>query len=156
VHSPTTDPGWPLAQGSSEHECLREVAAKSQVEVDAVTRRRCKGDVMSARTRANRIADPGAAAHHKPSSDERKTRQQRTRRAEHVALTTAVGGDYDDLIIPEAHRTAMSTTPQERPHAGTPEESKPRFKVWKTKMWKRRVLTRTQRNLAEQQRLREL
>lgn len=105
-----------------------------------------EGSAMSQRTRTNRQRKPGVAAQHKPPRHVRQVEHRRVRRAAHVGLATME--EPEDLTLPRPVHTAVKTDPSERPEV--PITSR-RFKVWKTKAWKRRTLERAQRAEAYRQ-----
>lgn len=90
--------------------------------------------------------------------EQRKARQRHVRRLARQALhVTAVAGDADlvvdvaeDQVLPVTVRTVVDPDPDV---LGGPGRRRERFKVWKTKMWKRRNLERRQRARIEQQML---
>jgi hypothetical protein len=106
---------------------------------------------MSARTRRNRSATPGANSRRKPSREERRWEHQRVRHAARIRLRTA--DELDGVALPSPHHTAVPVAPVNRDH---PVKPKRRFKVWKTKSWKRRKLVRAQRARAEVELIRSL
>ncbi len=98
---------------------------------------------MSQRTRANRQRKPGAAAMNKPGRFDRQVEHRRVRRAAHVELATMV--EPEDHALPRPVHTSMKTDPTERDDVPI---AKRRFKVWKTKDWKRRSQMRAARAAA--------
>ena len=106
---------------------------------------------MSTRTRRNRSQVPGVASVHKPNRSERRQEHQRVRHETHLAL--AAVDEPENLALPRPHHTAVRLEPVSRNEVSEPPSH--RFKVWKTKAWKRRKLQRRQRALAEFQLLRQ-
>lgn len=92
---------------------------------------------MSTRTRISRSKNPGAAAVHKPARYDRRREHRKVRRATHVELSQLV--EHDDYALPRPVHTSEKTSPDERPE---PQVRRRRFRVWKTKSWKRRSLNR--------------
>ena len=92
---------------------------------------------MAKRSREHRQEIPGYDES-RPSREERKQQHRATRHAAHQRLRMV--DDPDDIVLPEERRTrtheynAANTQPQKR-----------RFKVWKTKFWKRRDDYRSQK-----------
>ena len=92
---------------------------------------------MAKRSREHRQEIPGYDES-RPSREERKQQHRATRHAAHQQLRMV--DDPDDIVLPEERRTrtheynATNTQPQKR-----------RFKVWKTKFWKRRDEYRSQK-----------
>ena len=105
---------------------------------------------MSTRTRRSRSQVPGVVSVHKPNRSERRLEHAKIRHETHVALATVA--EPEDLALPNPHHTAIRLEPVNRDEVAQPE--RPRFKVWKTKAWKRRKLERRQRAMAEMQFLR--
>jgi hypothetical protein len=99
---------------------------------------------MSQRSRDNRYRAPGARAD-RPSSEMRRAERQALRRSEHQALHEALGGDLDEVMLPQHRRGGGSTDITPYPT----DEPRRRFRVWKTKMWKRRSQQRLDRTQAE-------
>lgn len=95
---------------------------------------------MSVRTRENRRRRPGVAAVNRPGRFDRRVEHRRVRRAAHVELSQMV--EPEDLALPRPVRTSLKADPGERPEATVPSR---RFKVWKTKDWKRRSTNRAER-----------
>lgn len=92
---------------------------------------------MAKRSREHRQEIPGYDEA-RPSREERKQKHRATRHAAHQVLSTI--DDPDEVVIPEARRT--------RGHEfsnGMGEPEKRRFRVWKTKFWKRRDDYRSQK-----------
>lgn len=86
---------------------------------------------MAKRSRKNRQSIPGYDES-RPSREERKLEHRRVRHAAHQMLHMV--DDPEDLAgLPEVRRTRKDEGP---PPSDTP--SKHRFRVWKTKFWKRR------------------
>jgi hypothetical protein len=95
---------------------------------------------MSVRTRQNRRRKPGVAAVNRPPRFDRRVEHRRVRRAAHVELSTLA--EPEDHALPRPVHTSFKADPAERPEAGV---TKRRFKVWKTKDWKRRSRQRAER-----------
>ena len=95
---------------------------------------------MSVRTRQNRRRKPGVAAVNRPARFDRRVEHRRVRRAAHVELSTLA--EPEDHALPRPVHTSIKVDPSERPEASV---SRHRFKVWKTKDWKRRSNLRAQR-----------
>ncbi len=95
---------------------------------------------MSTRTRSNRLRNPGVASTHKPGRFDRRTEHRRVRRAAQVELSQLV--EPEDYVIPRPVHTSRKVDPNDRLE---PEIEKRRFKVWKTKGWKRRSNMRAER-----------
>jgi hypothetical protein len=107
---------------------------------------------MSTRTRRSRSQVPGVVSVHKPNRSERRQEHARVRHETHMALATVA--EPEDLALPRPHHTAVRLEPVNRDEvAEAPERRK--FRVWKTKAWKRRKLERRQRALMEYQLLRQ-
>jgi hypothetical protein len=106
---------------------------------------------MSTRTRRSRSQVPGVASVHKPNRAQRRQEHQRVRHETNIALHTF--DEPEDLALPRPHHTAVRLEPVSRDEVG--EAAKPRFRVWKTKAWKRRKLERRQRAQLEYRMLRE-
>lgn len=85
---------------------------------------------MAKRSRENRQEIPGYDES-RPTREERKQKHRATRHATHQALHTI--SDPDEVVLPEERRTRKNESPN-----GTVEPDKRRFRVWKTKFWKRR------------------
>jgi len=98
---------------------------------------------MSQRTRANRVRKPGVASVNKPARYARQVEHRRVRRAAHIELATM--DEPENHALPRPVHTSMKSDPHDRPEVRA---KAPRFKVWKTKAWKRRKLERTQRAAA--------
>lgn len=89
---------------------------------------------MATRARNNRNRIPGYDEL-RPSRDERQRERRRVRHATRQALNTMPVDDPEDhQPLPEVRRTATSENNDDE---GT-EPTRRRFKVWKTKFWKRR------------------
>ena len=98
---------------------------------------------MSQRTRASRQRTPGAAAVHRPARFDRQIEHRRVRRAAHVELATL--DEIEDHALPRPVHTSMKVDPAEKPEIPI---QRRRFKVWKTKAWKRRRIDRARRAAA--------
>lgn len=98
---------------------------------------------MSQRTRSNRQRKPGVAASHKPPRYLRQVEHRRVRRAAQVGLTTM--DEPEDLALPRPVHSSRKADPAEKP---TVPVTSHRFKVWKTKAWKRRTQARAERAAA--------
>jgi hypothetical protein len=85
---------------------------------------------MAKRSRNNRQEIPGYDEI-RPSREERKQQHRATRHATHQQLQMV--DDLDEIVLPEGRRTG-----QHEPSSGPNEPEKRRFRVWKTKFWKRR------------------
>ena len=85
---------------------------------------------MAKRSREHRQEIPGYDES-RPSREERKQQHRATRHAAHQMLHTAE--DPDEIVLPEERRTRSQENNNEHY-----EPEKRRFKVWKTKFWKRR------------------
>lgn len=86
---------------------------------------------MARRSRAHRQEIPGYDES-RPSREERKQQHRATRHATHQLLRTVE--DPEEIVLPEERRTRLhetTTIDQIAPR-------KKRFRVWKTKFWKRR------------------
>lgn len=84
---------------------------------------------MAHRSRANRNEIPGYVP--KPSRDDRRQQHRATRHATHQVLHSL--DDPDDVVLPETRGSKPTPLPV------SPAEPGPRrFRVWKTKFWKRR------------------
>lgn len=92
---------------------------------------------MAKRSRENRQEIPGYDES-RPSREERKQQHRATRHATHQMLHTYA--DPDEIVLPEERRTGKSETA-----SGPSEPEKRRYRVWKTKFWKRRDDYRDQR-----------
>lgn len=105
---------------------------------------------MSTRTRISRNNNPGAAAVHKPARFDRRTEHRRVRRATQVELRQLT--EPEDLALPRPVHTGNKIDPSERQERGV---KRRRFRVWKTKSWKRRSLNRSARAAAYEDFLKE-
>ena len=85
---------------------------------------------MAKRSREHRQEIPGYDES-RPSRDERKQQHRATRHAAHQVLNTFE--DPDEVVLPEERRTRTHDTGN-----GDQEPGKRRYRVWKTKFWKRR------------------
>ena len=85
---------------------------------------------MARRSREHRQDIPGYDES-RPSREERKKRHRATRHAAHQVLSTFE--DPEEVVLPEERRTRNHDTGN-----GNGEPGKRRFRVWKTKFWKRR------------------
>ena len=101
---------------------------------------------MSTRTRASRSKNPGAAATHKPARYDRRVEHRRVRRATHVELAQL--DEYGDYTLPRPIHTSLKTNPEDRPEV---QIKRSKFRVWKTKAWKRRSLNRAAKAAAYQE-----
>ncbi len=79
----------------------------------------------------------------KPASFDRHVEHRRVRRAAHVELATME--EPDDLAYTLPVHTSMKADPAERPELLV---GPGRFRVWKTKAWKRRANQRAERAAA--------
>ncbi len=84
---------------------------------------------MARRSRAHRQEIPGYDE--RPSRDDRKLQHRATRHAANQILHAL--DDPDEIVLPEEKRTRST---QGSPPPQTPEQR--RFRLWKTKFWKRR------------------
>ena len=94
---------------------------------------------MARRSRENRQEIPGYDES-RPSREERRQRHRATRHAINQALHTFA--DPEEIVLPEERRSR-----QDQEANGQGEPTKRRFKIWKTKFWKRR--DQHKQNLAE-------
>lgn len=85
---------------------------------------------MAKRSREHRQEIPGYDES-RPSRDQRKLQHRATRHATNQILHTA--SDPDEIVLPEERRTRRQENGKTHQ-----EPQKRRFKVWKTKFWKRR------------------
>ncbi|HIE22555.1 MAG TPA: hypothetical protein EYP73_08180 [Acidimicrobiia bacterium] len=85
---------------------------------------------MARRSREHRHEIPGYDES-RPSREQRKKQHRATRHATHQLLRTL--DDPDAVALPEVKRTRVAPT-----NNGHPEPEKRRFRVWKTRFWKRR------------------
>jgi hypothetical protein len=92
---------------------------------------------MARRSREHRQEIPGYDES-RPTRDERKQQHRATRHAAHQLLNTLE--DPEEVVLPEERRTRNNETNNGE---GGPE--KRRFRVWKTKFWKRRDDYRSQK-----------
>lgn len=86
---------------------------------------------MARRSRENRHDIPGYDDS-RPSRQERRQRHRATRHAINQALHTFA--DPEEIVLPEERRSRTDEGSN-----GQPGPTKRRFKVWKTKFWKRRA-----------------
>jgi hypothetical protein len=98
---------------------------------------------VSHRTRENRATKPGVAAVNRPARFDRQVEHRRVRRAAHVDLATVA--ELEEHPLPLPHHTSMKSDPMDRPEVRVGQR---RFRVWKTKAWKRRTAQRAQRAAA--------
>ncbi len=84
---------------------------------------------MAKRSRQNRNSIPGYDE--RPSRQDRRRQHRQVRHAAHQLLATV--DDPDEISLPEIRRNRAH-----EPVPATPEIEHRRFKVWKTKFWKRR------------------
>lgn len=105
---------------------------------------------MSVRSRQNRSRKPGVASVNRPGRFDRRVEHRRVRRAAHVEL--AKMAEPEDHVLPRPVHTSAKADPAEKPE---PVVSKRRFKVWKTKGWKRRSARRAERAASYQALLKE-
>lgn len=92
---------------------------------------------MARRSREHRQAIPGYDES-RPSRQERKKQHRATRHATNQILNTVE--DPEEVILPEERRTRSDESTN-----GEWQPTKKRFKVWKTKFWKRREEYRSQK-----------
>jgi hypothetical protein len=85
---------------------------------------------MAKRSREHRQEIPGYDES-RPTREERKLQHRATRHAAHQLLGTLE--DPEEVVLPEERRTRNHET-----NNGETEPKKRRFRVWKTKFWKRR------------------
>lgn len=85
---------------------------------------------MAKRSRVHRQEIPGYDES-RPTREERKQQHRATRHAAHQLLSTLE--DPEEVVLPEERRTRNDETSN-----GDPEPKRRRFRVWKTKFWKRR------------------
>ena len=85
---------------------------------------------MARRSREHRQEIPGYDES-RPSREERKKQHRATRHAAHQVLNTLE--DPEEMVLPKERRTRNHET-----NNGEAEPRKRRFRVWKTKFWKRR------------------
>lgn len=87
---------------------------------------------MASRARQHRQEIPGYDDN-RPSREIRKQQHRATRHATHQMLHLIE--DPEEVVLPEQRRSAERITPASAiPH----EPQKRRYRVWKTKFWKRR------------------
>lgn len=98
---------------------------------------------MSVRTRNNRLSKPGVSSVNRPARFDRRVEHRRVRRAAQIELGQLV--EPEDHALPRPVNTSTKADPSERP---VTEVKRRRFKVWKTKEWKRRSAARAQRAAA--------
>lgn len=84
---------------------------------------------MAKRSRRNRKSIPGYVDH--PTRDDRQKQHRQVRHAAHQLLATVE--DLDAVSLPEIRRNRLHEFPE-----ATSEIEPRRFRVWKTKFWKRR------------------
>jgi len=92
---------------------------------------------MAKRSRRHRREIPGYDES-RPTREERKKQHRATRHAANQVLHTIE--DPDEMVIPEERRTRTHETGN-----GDPGPAKRRYRVWKTKFWKRRYDYRDQK-----------
>lgn len=92
---------------------------------------------MAKRSRRHRREIPGYDES-RPTREERKKQHRATRHAANQVLHTI--GDPDEIVLPEERRTRTHETSN-----GDPGTAKRRYRVWKTKFWKRRYDYRDQK-----------
>lgn len=85
---------------------------------------------MARRSREHRQEIPGYDES-RPTREERKKQHRATRHAAHQMLNTLE--DPEEIVLPEERRTRSDEA-----NNGSGEPGKRRFRVWKTKFWKRR------------------
>lgn len=85
---------------------------------------------MAKRSREHRLDIPGYDES-RPSREERKQQHRANRHAAHQMLHAI--DDADEIVLPEERRTRTHDTLN-----GSQEPGKRRYRVWKTKFWKRR------------------
>ena len=85
---------------------------------------------MAKRSREHRQAIPGYDES-RPTRQERKKQHRATRHATNQILNTVE--DPEEVVLPEERRTRSDES-----NNGQRQPTKKRFKVWKTKFWKRR------------------
>jgi hypothetical protein len=89
---------------------------------------------MARRSREHRNEIPGYDES-RPSSDDRKQQHRATRHAAHQQLHIQV--DPDELVLPEERRSRAHESSN-----GNQEPRRRRFRLWKTRFWKRRAAYR--------------
>lgn len=92
---------------------------------------------MAKRSRENRQEIPGYDES-RPTREERKQKHRATRHAAHQMLHTFE--DPEEIVLPKEPRTRTPETV-----SGNGDPGKHRFRVWKTKFWKRRDDYRTEK-----------
>ncbi|HEX6221073.1 MAG TPA: hypothetical protein VF115_08255 [Acidimicrobiia bacterium] len=85
---------------------------------------------MAKRSREHRQEIPGYDES-RPTREERKQQHRAMRHATNQKLHTLE--DPEDVVLPQERRTRNNETGN-----GNPEPEKRRFRVWKTRFWKRR------------------
>lgn len=102
---------------------------------------------MSSRTRQNRLRKPGVAAVKRPARFDRQAEHRRVRRAAQAELRQLA--EPEDHALTRPVHTSEKVDPSEQMYIaasqGWGDETRRKFKVWKTKSWKRRSLHRAQR-----------
>ena len=98
---------------------------------------------MAKRSREHRQEIPGYDES-RPSREERKQQHRATRHAANQQLHT--WDDPDDIVLPEERRSRTHEY-----NNGQQEPQKRRFRVWKTKFWKRRDSYRSQKAALDSQ-----
>ena len=86
---------------------------------------------MASRSRERRNKIPGYDEF-RPNREDRKRSHRATRHAANQMLHTI--DDYDDAALPTVRKSGLPHTPEE----DFVEPTRQKFKVWKTKFWKRR------------------
>ncbi len=84
---------------------------------------------MAKRSRQNRTSIPGYDE--RPSREDRRRQHRQVRHAAHQMLATV--DDPDEISLPEIRRNRVREQV-----GGASEVERRRFRVWKTKFWKRR------------------
>lgn len=92
---------------------------------------------MAKRSREHRQEIPGYDES-RPTRDERKQQHRATRHAANQMLNTF--DDPEEIVLPEERRTRKDENSN-----GSSQPEKRRFRVWKTKFWKRRDEYRDQK-----------
>ena len=91
---------------------------------------------MAKRSREHRQEIPGYDEQ-RPTRDERKQQHRANRHATNQLLHTL--SDPEEVVLPAERRTKTNETANgEQDAVKAPEPEKRRFRVWKTKFWKRR------------------
>jgi hypothetical protein len=98
---------------------------------------------MARRSRENRQEIPGYDES-RPSRDDRKLKHRATRHAAHQILHALP--DPDEIVLPEERKTRSHDTLD-----GHHEPERRRFKLWKTKFWKRRYGYRSEKAAIDSQ-----